>query len=127
MTDQKSGEPKWRSGDRTHEGREDLVMRAALNRLFNEHPASVGETYLEHALHAVRFGAAMLRGALACFLHAVVPALCTTTGSRIIDRLHDRMILNRARLRPTARSTSLTRTFSPSTSEGGTNDPAELS
>jgi hypothetical protein len=59
-------------------------MRAALRRWFAEHPASVGETYLEHAAHAAAFGADMLGGALASFLHALVPALCTTTGSRIV-------------------------------------------
>lgn len=74
------------------------------HRLFREHPASVGETYLEHAAHAASFGAAMLRGALACLLHALIPALCTTTGSQIIAHPHDRMILNRARLHARRRS-----------------------
>ncbi len=74
-----------------------------LKQLFTDHPASVGETYLEHAIHAVGFGAALLFGALGCFLHALVPAFCTATGSRIVARLYDRMILNRSRLRLTAR------------------------
>jgi hypothetical protein len=70
----------------------------SLRRWFIEHPNSIGESYLEHAEYAASFGAAMLRGALACFLHALIPALFTTTGSRTIARLHDRMVLNRARL-----------------------------
>jgi len=73
-------------------------MRATLHRLLVDHPASVGETYLEHARHAAGFGAAMSRAALASFLHALVPALCTTTASRTIARLHDHMIVNRAGL-----------------------------
>ncbi len=68
-----------------------------LLRHFRDHPVSVGETYLEHAQSAASFGVSMLRGALACFLHALVPALCVTVGSRIVARLHDRMIVNRAR------------------------------
>lgn len=64
---------------------------------FTDHPASVGETYVQHARHSVSFGFAMARGAAAAFIHAAVPALCTTTGSRIIARLHDCMILNRSR------------------------------
>jgi hypothetical protein len=76
-------------------------VRATFRRVFTEHPSSVGETYLRHAYHSAQFGVAMLRGAVAAFVHAVVPALCTTTGSRIIGRLHHRMILNRTRLRPT--------------------------
>jgi hypothetical protein len=71
-------------------------MRVTLRRLFAEHPASIGETYTEHARHAAGFGASMLMGALACFVHAVVPGVCTTTGSRMITRLYDRMVVNRS-------------------------------
>lgn len=80
----------------------DALMKI-LKQLLTDHPASVGETYLEHAIHAIGFGAALLSGAMACFLHALVPAICTTTGSRIVARLHDRMILGRSRRRLTAR------------------------
>ena len=52
-----------------------------LLRHFRDHPASVGETYLEHAYSAASFGVSMLRGALACFVHALVPALCVTVGA----------------------------------------------
>ena len=74
-------------------------MRATLKRWFAEHPASVGETYFEHAAHAAGFGTAMLRGALAAFVHAVFPSICNTTGSRIVARLHDRMVINRSKNR----------------------------
>lgn len=74
-----------------------VVLWMKFRRLFTIHPASVGETYAEHARHATTFGASMLLGALACFLHALVPALCMTAGSRTIARLHDRMVVNRSR------------------------------
>jgi hypothetical protein len=48
-------------------------MRTTWRRLFINHPASVGETYIEHCIHAVEFGASMLRGSMACFLHAAIP------------------------------------------------------
>jgi hypothetical protein len=70
-----------------------------LKRMFVEHPASVGETYREHARHAASFGREMLGGALACFLHAALPWLCTGTGSRVVARLHDRMVVNRLKRR----------------------------
>ena len=73
---------------------------------FTEHPSAVGETYLQHARHSFQFGFAMACGSAAAFIHAVAPALCTSTGSRIIARLHDRMILNRMRLRATAQGNS---------------------
>ena len=69
----------------------------SLNHLFTEHPASVGETYFEHLGVAARFAGWMLIAAIACFLHAIFPFLCVTTGSGIIKRLHDRMITSRTR------------------------------
>jgi hypothetical protein len=62
---------------------------------FTEHPATVGETYGEHFAHACGFGVQMLVGGCACLLHAVLPFACLTTGSKIITRLNDRMIVNR--------------------------------
>ena len=70
-----------------------------LGRRFREHPAAVGESYTEHCSHAVKFGWAMLRGSLACFVHALFPWVCTSTGSSIVVRLHDRMVINRSRNR----------------------------
>lgn len=62
---------------------------------FTEHPHAVGETYTEHFGVAAGFGTAMIGGGLACLVHAVLPFLCTSTGSRTIRRLHDRMVVNR--------------------------------
>jgi hypothetical protein len=69
-----------------------------LQELFTHHPHSVGESYLEHQRQALAFGSAMLGAGIACLLHALVPALFTTTGSRTVSRLYDRMVLKRARL-----------------------------
>lgn len=68
-----------------------------LNRLFVQHPASVGETYLQHMGVAASFGWAMAKASCACFVHAVVPGLCEKTGSSIIRDLHGRMVTNRVR------------------------------
>jgi hypothetical protein len=68
-----------------------------IKRLFTSHPASVGETYGQHLVQALSFAAAMFAGAVACLIHALVPSMCKRTGSRIIMRLHDRMVVNRAR------------------------------
>ena len=68
-----------------------------LVRLFHEHPAAVGESYAQHCIHATKFGWTMLRGSLACFVHAVFPWVCTNFGSQTIVRLHDRMVVNRLR------------------------------
>ncbi|MDG2522950.1 DUF6356 family protein [Caulobacter segnis] len=65
------------------------------NRLFRDHPASVGETYFEHMGVAVSFGSAMLVGSIACFVHALIPGLCTRTGSGVVTKLHRRMVTHR--------------------------------
>ncbi|MDK2770528.1 MAG: DUF6356 family protein [Sphingomonas sp.] len=69
------------------------------SRLFTKHPASVGESYLQHLTHSASFGLTMLAGAFACFIHALLPMLFERTGSGIIARLHDRMIVNRSRIK----------------------------
>jgi hypothetical protein len=66
-------------------------------RPFTEHPASVGESYGEHWQMAMGFGLRMLAGSLACMIHAFLPSLFVRTGSRTIERLHDRMVVNRRR------------------------------
>ena len=63
---------------------------------FTAHPQDVGETYTEHFGVAMGFSVAMIAGGLACAVHALLPFLFTTTGSRTIRRLHDRMVANRA-------------------------------
>ncbi len=70
-----------------------------IKRLFVAHPASVGESYGEHFRHALAFSAAMFLGATACLVHALIPSMCVKTGSGIIARLHDRMVVNRIKSR----------------------------
>jgi hypothetical protein len=69
-----------------------------IQRLFNEHPASVGETYWQHLLRASWFGGRMLMGAGACFIHALLPFLFVKTGSETITQLHAAMVTNRRRV-----------------------------
>jgi hypothetical protein len=66
-----------------------------LHRLFNEHPASIGETYWEHLLRASWFAGKMLLGACACFVHALLPFLFVKTGSTAITQLYAAMVTNR--------------------------------
>jgi len=71
-----------------------------LSRLFTEHPAAIGESYLQHLRHACGFAALMLTGGGACLVHAIFPFLCQKTGSAAITRLHQRMVVNRTRPAP---------------------------
>ena len=69
--------------------------------LFVEHPRSVGETYLEHQRRALSFAGPMFLGSVACFVHSLVPGAFSSTASRTISRLHERMIVSQ-RHRPGA-------------------------
>ena len=68
-----------------------------IKKMFLDHPASVGETYTEHAVFAASVGWTMFVGAIACFVHALVPALFSTTGSSAIMDLHERVTTARRR------------------------------
>lgn len=61
------------------------------------HLESVDETYFQHLGQAMRFAGTLAVAATACFVHALLPFLFERTGSTLIGRLHDRMVLNRRR------------------------------
>ncbi|HEY5624572.1 MAG TPA: DUF6356 family protein [Gammaproteobacteria bacterium] len=65
------------------------------SRLFKDHPASVGETYLEHMRAALWFSTTMARAAFCCLVHAFLPFLFTKTGSGAIERLYEAMVVAR--------------------------------
>lgn len=69
----------------------------SLQRLFTEHPASVGETYSQHLITALSFGARMIAAGSACMLHGFFPFLFVKTGSSTVRHLHDEMITHRTR------------------------------
>lgn len=71
-------------------------------RLFTQHPASVGESYLEHLTAAGGFALRMIGGGLACLAHALLPFAFTHTGSNCVVELHGRMTARRSELNPPA-------------------------
>jgi len=73
-------------------------MRNPINRLFIDHPKSVGESYFGHLMTASTFATRMVIGGIACFLHGVFPFLCTKTGSGVITELHMTMVTHRSKI-----------------------------
>lgn len=63
--------------------------------LFLQHPASVGESYVEHLLNAASFSALLTLAAIMCAVHALFPFLFEKTASSLVRRLHDRMVAHR--------------------------------
>jgi hypothetical protein len=83
------------------------VAGMILARLFTQHPASVGETYLQHLRSAATFAIRMLAGGLACMVHAFLPFLFERTASHCIHQLHERVVVHRAALQQASRRAGL--------------------
>lgn len=67
--------------------------------LFLDHPASVGESYVEHFGVATSFGAKMIAGGVGAVIHGVLPFAFKTTGSRTVAALHAEMVRKRTAAR----------------------------
>lgn len=70
-----------------------------IRRLFLDHPASVGETYLQHLGVATRFGWRLTAGGLRCMAHGLLPFAWKTSGSDTVRTLHADLVAKRAAAR----------------------------
>ncbi|MEX1034787.1 MAG: DUF6356 family protein, partial [Sneathiella sp.] len=75
----------------------EMDQRMTIINLFTDHPATVNESYVEHMEMSGSFAFWLLVAGFCALVHAVFPFLFETTGSRIITRLHGRMVSNRIR------------------------------
>lgn len=66
-------------------------------RLFKDHPESVGESYLEHLGTAFGFGVRMASCGIACLVHGLFPFLFKTTARRCIEELHTKVVSHRVK------------------------------
>ena len=71
-------------------------MIRLMKNLFTEHPATVGESYLEHMRSASSFAGSMFVASICCLIHGFLPFLFTTKGKDTISELHTRMVTHRA-------------------------------
>lgn len=62
-----------------------------LPRCFSDHPASVGESYVEHMRTALSFAGPLAAAAAAALVHAFLPWLFVTRASGTVRALHERM------------------------------------
>lgn len=67
-----------------------------IDRLLFAHPRTVGETYVEHAGIAGRFGATMVVGGVKCLVHALLPAVFERSASDCVARLNGELTRRRA-------------------------------
>ena len=57
--------------------------------LFQEHPNSLGETYWQHMLKAVKFSILFGAASVICLMHALFPFLFVSTASSIAKNIID--------------------------------------
>ncbi len=61
-------------------------------RIFLNHPRGVDETYFQHLVFAGRFALLLFGAGLAALVHALVPCLFEKTASRLIEKMHARIV-----------------------------------
>ena len=61
-----------------------------ITKIFIDHPASVDESYGEHAVFAGRFAFKLFVAAGAATVHAIIPCLFEKTASKIIAELYNK-------------------------------------
>jgi len=63
--------------------------RGLANRLFLDHPRSLGMSWASHGAGAVKIGAELIGAGCAAIIHAVVPGWFTETAGRSVTRIYD--------------------------------------
>ena len=61
------------------------------DRMFLEHPRSLGMTWAGHGAGAVAISARLIGAGLACLVHAVVPGIFTQTAGKTVTHMYDHM------------------------------------
>ena len=67
-----------------------------VDRMFLEHPRSLGMSWAGHGVGAVAIGARLVAAGLACIVHAVVPGVFTQTAGKTITSMYDHMAKRKA-------------------------------
>jgi Family of unknown function (DUF6356) len=71
--------------------------RAGLaDRLFFEHPRSLGMSWAGHGVGALKIGAELIGAGCAAIVHAAVPGWFTQTAGRTVTRIYDHIQSRRA-------------------------------
>jgi hypothetical protein len=67
-----------------------------VDRLFLDHPRSLGMSWAKHGAGAVVIGATLVGAGAACLVHALVPGWFTQTAGKTVDKMHDHMVRRKA-------------------------------
>jgi len=78
----------------TEQGRTDRTRY--VDRLFIEHPRSLGMSWANHGIGALAIGGRLIGAGCACLVHAVVPGVFTQTAGKTITGMYDHMMQRKA-------------------------------
>jgi hypothetical protein len=67
-----------------------------VERMFVEHPRSLGMSWASHGVGAVKIGGELVGAGLACMIHAIVPAWFTQTAGKTVTQMYDHMTKRKA-------------------------------
>ena len=62
-----------------------------MKNIFTKHPNEVGETYVQHSIHAMRYSLTFLFLFGIAFIHAILPFLFIRTASDIVCEMTEHM------------------------------------
>ena len=74
----------------------DNERSGVVDRMFREHPRSLGMSWASHGVGAVKIGAELIGAGAACIVHAIVPGWFTQTAGKTITNMYDHMQQRRA-------------------------------
>ena len=77
-------------------GQTERQRSGVADRLFLEHPRSLGMTWTGHGIGAVVIGVRLVGAGIACLVHAVVPGVFTQTAGKTITDMYDHMAQRKA-------------------------------
>ena len=60
-----------------------------MQKLFVDHPRSLGMSWAEHGVGAVKIGAELIGAGCAAMVHAAVPGWFTETAGKTVTRIYD--------------------------------------
>jgi hypothetical protein len=67
-----------------------------VDRMFLEHPRSLGMSWAGHGGGAVVIAAKLIGAGCACLVHAIVPGVFTQTAGKTVTHMYDHMMKRKA-------------------------------
>jgi hypothetical protein len=67
-----------------------------VDRMFTEHPRSLGMSWAGHGAGAVKIGLTLVGAGAACLVHAIVPGWFTQTAGKTVTSMYDYMMKRKA-------------------------------